>query len=91
MTKGYYHKWLITFKDTQPPDLSYSKVNDGEHYMPIKLKSIYEQINGRRIKNTTQIPEDRILLTQSDSDIEYYKYSCYFEATGGKGFGRNFF
>ena len=91
MTNRYYHKWLITYKDTEPPETSYSHVNDGEHYMHIMLQRIYEQIDDKQKTSLTQIPEDRILLTQSDSGIEDYTFSCYFEAKGGQGFGRNFF
>ena len=91
MTNKYYHTWLISFKDSKPPSSSYSLVNDGEHYMKIMLSRIYEQINGKRKKSLTQIPEDRIFLTQSDSELEDYRFTCFFEATGGQGFGLGFF
>ena len=48
MTNKYYHKWLITFKDSKPPDKTYSMVNEGQHYMDIMLSRIYKQINGKR-------------------------------------------
>ena len=59
--------------------------------MDIMLSRIYAQINGKRKQSITQIPEDRILLTQSDSDVDDYRFTCYFEATNGQGFGRTFF
>ena len=59
MTNKYYHTWLISFKDSKPPSSSFSLLNDSEHYMKIMLSRIYEQINGKRKKSLTQIPEDK--------------------------------
>ena len=32
-----------------------------------------------------------ILLVQNDDNVDDYIFKCYFEASGGKGFGRHYY
>jgi len=59
--------------------------------MAVQLLDIYRGINGRRTKGITQIPTDQILFTQSEKDVDNNIFSCFFESSGGNGFGRHFF
>ena len=70
---------------------SYLKDAEASHYMQSRLKDAFEEINGRRYKNATQIPVDKIIYTQSDQDVDRYVFTCFIEAVGGNGFGRLFF
>lgn len=91
MPEKHYFKWMIIFRDRKPPSAAYREVNDGNHYVAGKLKTIYCNINSKRKMSTTQIPCGSILSTQSDQDVDDYRFTCYFEARGGNGFGRLFF
>lgn len=93
MPSKHYFKWLIKFRDSEAPRCQYNLGDGdvGDHYLIDALTWIYSQINNKRQSNPTQIPLDQILFTLEEKDVDVYRFTCYFEATRGNGFGRFFF